>query len=186
MERIIESVLELTRLEAGQLKLQRVVLPVDSVVSEVVEQLKGLAQRRGIHLTLRGASRPTAADIDRLKIVQVLQNLLGNALKFTPAGGRIEVRTVSTGTEALVSVEDSGCGLGPGDAAKVFDKWQQTKTGRAHGGTGLGLAIARAIIEAHGGRIGAGERLDGGRGARFWFVLPLVRASLLEPAAHAI
>jgi signal transduction histidine kinase len=186
MERIIESVLELSRLEAGQLRLQRAVLPLDAVVAEVAEQLTGLAQRRGIVLSVRGPARSAAADIDRLKIVQVLQNLLGNALKFTPAGGGIEVRTVSTGTEALVSVEDSGCGLGPGDAAKVFDKWQQTRTGRAQGGSGLGLAIARAIVEAHGGRIGAGERLDGGRGARFWFVLPLVRASLIEPAAHAI
>jgi two-component system, sensor histidine kinase and response regulator len=185
MEKIIESVLELSRLEAGHLRLARSALAVDEVVSEVVTQLEGLAERRGITLSARHTPRPALASIDRLKIVQVLQNLLGNALKCTPHGGRIEVRTVSTGTEVLVSVEDSGCGLQPGDAAKVFDKWQQTKTGRARGGSGLGLAIARAIVEAHGGRIGAGDRLDGGRGARFWFVLPLIHASLTLPAMQS-
>jgi two-component system, sensor histidine kinase and response regulator len=185
MERIIESVLELSRVEAGQLKLQQAALAVDQLVSEVALQLEGLAQRRGIALAVRACSRPAMAQVDRQKIIQVLQNLLGNALKFTPAGGRIEVRTVSTGTEVLVSVEDSGCGLQPGDAAKVFDKWQQTRVGRSRGGTGLGLAIARAIIEAHGGRIGAGDRVDGARGARFWFVLPLICARLALPAAQA-
>jgi signal transduction histidine kinase len=186
MERIIESVLELSRVEAGQLKLQRATLAVDGLVAEVATQLQGLAQRRGIGLQVRGSPRPVLAHIDRLKIVQVLQNLLGNALKFTPPGGRIEARTVSTGVEVLVSVEDSGCGLLPGDAAKVFDKWQQTGAGRARGGTGLGLAIARAIVEAHGGRIGAGDRLDGAHGARFWFVLPLVRAEAALPEAQAV
>jgi signal transduction histidine kinase len=186
MERIIESVLELSRVEAGHLKLQQATLPVEALVAEVVVQLEGLAQRRGIALAARSCARPAMAHIDRQKIVQVLQNLLGNALKFTPAGGRIEVRTVSTGTEVLVAVEDSGCGLNPGDAAKVFDKWQQTHVGRSRGGTGLGLAIARAIVEAHGGRIGAGNRLDGAHGARFWFVLPLIRAHLDLPAAQAV
>jgi signal transduction histidine kinase len=183
MERLIESVLELSRVEAGQLRLQRAPLPLAEVVGEVAEQLRGLAERRGITLAVRQPAGPSTASIDRIKIVQVVQNLLGNALKFTPPGGRIEVRTLSTGTELIVSVEDSGCGLGPGDAVRVFDKWHQTRTGRARGGSGLGLAIARAIIEAHGGRIGAGERLDGGRGARFWFVLPLHLAETTVAAA---
>jgi signal transduction histidine kinase len=79
---------------------------------------------------------------------------------------------VAAGSELTVSVEDSGCGIAPGEAGQVFDKWHQTQVGRARGGSGLGLAIARAIVEAHGGRIGAGPRSDGKRGARFWFVLP--------------
>jgi signal transduction histidine kinase len=173
MERLVESVLELSRVEAGQLRLQRAPLAVDGVVAEVAEQLAGLAERRGVRLAVHPSLRPSTAEIDRLKIVQVVQNLLGNALKFTPAGGAIEVGTRSAGSEVTVTVEDSGCGLGPGDAAWVFEKWQQSRAGRSHGGSGLGLAIARAIVEAHGGRIGAGQRLDGGRGARFWFALPL-------------
>jgi signal transduction histidine kinase len=178
MERLIESVLELSRLEAGQLKLERQPGEIDEVVDEVVGQLRGLAERRGISLTGACAAAHTPVLIDRAKIVQVLQNLLGNALKFTPAGGTIEVRTAVAGRELSVTVEDSGSGLPAGDAARLFDKWHQSGSGRAKGGTGLGLAIARAIVEAHGGRIGASNRDDGQRGARFWFVLPRLSPEL--------
>ncbi|HZS37314.1 MAG TPA: response regulator, partial [Polyangia bacterium] len=160
LERLIESVLELSRVQAGQLRLQRAPCELAELVGDVSEQLRGLAERRGVALAVE-AGAPLHASVDGMKITQVLQNLLGNALKFTPSGGRIEVRVERRAGEALVSVEDSGCGLQPGDAATVFDKWEQTRAGRARGGTGLGLAIARAIVEAHGGRIGAGERSDG-------------------------
>jgi signal transduction histidine kinase len=106
-----------------------------------------------------------------------MQNLVGNARKFTQPGGRIDVSVRRAAGEAVVSVEDSGPGFGDADTSALFDRWHQTKTGRDKGGTGLGLAIARAIVEAHGGCIGAGARVDGARGARFWFTLPLASAA---------
>jgi signal transduction histidine kinase len=172
LEQLVNSVLELSRLEAGQLQLTRTPCELEALVGEVVEQFRGLAERRGIQLVANAHLEQLSLELDRTKIVQVLQNLIGNALKFTPPGGRIEVRAMAMGGEVSVAVEDTGIGLGREDAARVFDKWQQTAAGRSRGGAGLGLAIARAIIEAHGGRIGAGARSDGGRGARFWFVLP--------------
>jgi signal transduction histidine kinase len=181
MEQLIHSVLEMSRVEAGQLRLSRARWPFDLLLDGVVEPLRGLAERRGILLSVQSAATGLAVEIDRPKVEQVLQNLVGNALKFTPTGGTIEITCAKQGGELTIAVEDSGCGIPAGEAGRVFDKWHQTQVGRARGGSGLGLAIARAIVEAHGGRIGAGPRLDGGRGARFWFVLPAQEAA----ATHA-
>ena len=176
MEALINSVLELSRLDAGQMTLSRAPTALDGVVVETVGEMKDLALRRGV--TLAAHTEPLGpGELDRAKIVQVMQNLVGNALKFTPPGGRIDVSVRHAGGEAVVTVEDSGPGFGDADVGELFDRWHQTKAGRAKGGTGLGLAIARAIVEAHGGRIGAGARLDGERGARFWFTLPLCPAA---------
>jgi signal transduction histidine kinase len=179
METLINGVLELSRVEAGHLTLTRAPVAIDALVAEVADEMRDLAERKGIALIVDGSVERLgqSSDLDRAKIVQVLQNLIGNALKFTPAGGRIEVGVRRMGNEAVVAVEDSGPGFGDGDTSKLFDRWQQTNAGRAKGGSGLGLAIARAIVEAHGGRIGAGNRGDGDRGARFWFTLPLAATS---------
>lgn len=173
MEMLINGVLELSRVEAGQMTLMKVPAALDEVVAATVAEMRDLGTRRGIAIEIDvGSAVPS--QLDRAKIVQVVQNLVGNALKFTPPGGQIGVRVVRAGAEAVVSVEDTGPGFGEGTSVeKLFDRWQQTKSGRERGGSGLGLAIARAIVEAHGGRIGAGKRSDGARGARFWFALPL-------------
>jgi len=179
MERLINSVLELSRVDAGQMTLQRAPAALDDVVAGTVGEMRDLAVRRGVTLEVHTEPLGPGAELDRAKIVQVMQNLVGNALKFTPSGGRIDVSVRAAAGEAVVTVEDSGPGFGDADTSALFDRWAQTKAGRAKGGTGLGLAIARAIVEAHGGRIGAGARSDGERGARFWFTLPL------SPAAAA-
>jgi signal transduction histidine kinase len=179
METLINSVLELSRVEAGQMTLVRQPAALDDVVSATVDEMRDLAVRRGVALELRTepTSRLGGAEIDHPKIVQVMQNLVGNALKFTPQGGRIDVSVARAGGEAVIAVEDSGPGFGDAEADELFGRWQQTQAGRAKGGSGLGLAIARAIVEAHGGRIRAGTRTDGNRGARFWFTLPLASAA---------
>jgi len=173
MEALINSVLELSRVDAGQMTLARAATALDGVVIETIAEMNDLAVRRGVTLAAHTEPVGRGAELDRAKIVQVMQNLVGNALKFTPTGGRIDVTLRLAGGEAVVSVEDSGPGFGDAEVSELFDRWHQTKAGRARGGSGLGLAIARAIVEAHGGRIGAGARLDGERGARFWFTLPL-------------
>lgn len=184
MEQLVSSVLELSRLEAGQLPIQRAPGRLSAIVSDLVEQLRGLAERRGIALGYAAASDDGEIALDHAKIAQVVQNLIGNALKFTPAGGRIDVRVERRGSQLAVLVEDTGCGLAPGDAARIFETWHQTGAGRASGGTGLGLAIARAVVEAHGGTIGAGARTDGQRGACFWFLLPGGARPAASVASH--
>jgi signal transduction histidine kinase len=174
MEMLINGVLELSRVEAGQMTLMRTDVALEEVVEATIAEMRDLGARRGLTLDMATERLGMASALDRAKIVQVVQNLVGNALKFTPPGGRIVVRVARAGNEAVVSVEDTGPGLG--DAVEVealFDRWHQTKTGRERGGSGLGLAIARAIVEAHGGRIGAGGRSDGAKGARFWFTVPM-------------
>ncbi len=173
MEQLINGVLELSRVEAGHLTLARAPVALDALVAETVDEMRDLGVRREIAIALDTEALGPPNDLDRSKIVQVVQNLVGNALKFTPAGGRIDVSVRRAGHEAVVAVEDTGPGFGDADVAQLFDRWHQTRAGRERGGSGLGLAIARAIVEAHGGRIGAGHRTDGKRGARFWFTLPL-------------
>jgi signal transduction histidine kinase len=177
MEALINGVLELSRVEAGHLTLTRTPVAVDELVREVADEMRDLAERRGIDLSVEAPHLLPGSELDRAKIVQVLQNLIGNALKFTPPGGRIELGVRRMGNEAVIAVEDSGPGFGEGEERKLFDRWHQSSAGRAKGGSGLGLAIARAIVEAHGGRIGAGGRSDGNRGARLWFTLPLAAAA---------
>jgi signal transduction histidine kinase len=158
--------------------LARTRTAVDAVVADTVAEMNDLAVRRGVLLAVHGDAL-VAAEVDRAKITQIMQNLVGNALKFTPAGGRIDVSVRCAAGEAVITVEDSGPGFGDADPDELFRRWHQTHDGRAKGGSGLGLAIARAIVEAHGGRIGAGKRTDGERGARFWFTLPLAAAAAL-------
>ncbi|MNT76026.1 Sensor protein SrrB [compost metagenome] len=98
---------------------------------------------------------------------------MGNALKFTPAGGRITVSAERLATEVRVEVRDTGIGIAPEHQQALFRKFYQVDSSstRAHGGAGLGLAISKALVEAHGGRIGVES--EPGKGSRFWFVLPL-------------
>jgi two-component system sensor histidine kinase KdpD len=113
--------------------------------------------------------------VDATLIVQVLANLLDNAVKYTPAGTRIRISAVPDGRFVRVSMDDEGPGLPQGDPARLFDKFQRGQDEGAVVGVGLGLAICRAIVRAHGGDIEAGSRPGGG--ARFEFTLPTSRAA---------
>jgi signal transduction histidine kinase len=116
---------------------------------------------------------------DERKVKQVLLNLLSNALKFTPEGGRIDVEATCAGGAALISVRDTGVGIAPEDHAAVFEEFRQVgKTGNVEG-TGLGLALSRKFIELHGGRIWVESAL--GRGATFHFTLPLTAGAGASP-----
>jgi signal transduction histidine kinase len=108
----------------------------------------------------------------------VFGNLIGNAIKFTPRAGSIRVAAECRGEEALFSVADSGPGIEPQELAHVFDRfWQAQRTARL--GTGLGLTIAKALVEAHGGRIWVESTV--GQGATFFFTVPAVRAGVAQP-----
>jgi len=166
---LIDDLLDLAKIEAGRFALRPQAEPVDAMLEEALALLRPLAEAKGV--ALREESEPgLRVQADRERFFQVLSNLVGNAIKFTPAGGRICVRARATGSEALFAVSDTGPGVAAQDIPRLFDRYWQAPKKRSQG-SGLGLYIAKGIVEAHGGRIWA-ERADEG-GAAFKFTLPL-------------
>jgi signal transduction histidine kinase len=130
------------------------------------------AQRHGITLGRTVDERLGMIDADERKVKQVLLNLLSNALKFTPEGGRIDVRAAARDDAVEISVTDTGVGIAPEDQATVFEEFRQVgSAAKKVEGTGLGLAISRKFIELHGGRIWVESQVD--KGSTFAFTLPL-------------
>ncbi len=169
MDALIHDLLDLARIEAGRFAVQRQIEPLDEMLAEALIILRPLAEAKAVQLedAIDAGLKVLA---DRERIFQVLSNVVGNAIKFTPSGGRIVLRASADPGHARVEVTDSGPGLTPEQASQVFNRyWQAAKTARE--GTGLGLYIAKGIIEAHGGRIWV-ERPEQG-GAAFMFTLPL-------------
>jgi len=166
--RLVNQILELSRLRAGVLPLARASVDMAQVVGRAVEELRPQAEEAGLTLERErvGARFDCVGDEDRL--LQVVVNLVANAVRFTPRGGRVAVRLVDAGEELEVQVEDSGVGIPAAALPHIFDSWRQAH--RDRGGTGLGLAVVRGIVQAHGGSIRA-ERAAG-HGTRMTFVIP--------------
>jgi signal transduction histidine kinase len=169
--RLVDDLLFIARLQAGQLVLEPAKLDLCTIVAQSVEESKPRAEAKGVALSFLG-SGTVMIECDKGRIFQLLDNLLSNAIKFTPAGGRIDVRAVPKLDGAVLEVSDTGIGLAPGEAELVFDRFFRSSTTAAQQipGTGLGLFIARAIAEAHGGQISAGGR--DGDGTTFRIELP--------------
>lgn len=169
---LVEELFELARVESGRPGLNRRPVDLAAVVRQAVERLRPLADRQGLSLLLRLPAElpPVEADPDRLE--QVVLNLVHNAVKFTPPGGRITVTVERRGEEAAVSVRDTGAGIPPELLPRVFERFFKADRARSTKGAGLGLAIAKHIVQAHGGRIWA-ESAGEGRGSTFTFTLPL-------------
>jgi PAS domain S-box-containing protein len=166
MERLIDDLLEVKRLEAGHLALERRPQQPASLVAETGEVLGGMAAEKGQTLETRVAAALPAVHVDRQRALQVLSNIVGNAIKFTPTGGRITVTADALDGFVCFAVADTGPGIPDANLARIFDRfWQGRKEGRA--GIGLGLAIARGIVEAHGGRIWAESEVGAGTTIRF-------------------
>jgi signal transduction histidine kinase len=141
-----------------------------TVVAEAAESFTGPAAHLGITLEVE-ASQPLPVEADAKRVAQVLFNLLGNALKFTPAGGRVRLRAWREDGQVLAEVADTGAGVEPEDLGKLFQPFVQLHAGKVAAGTGLGLYICKGIVEQHDGRIAVAS--DGaGKGTRFWFALP--------------
>jgi PAS domain S-box-containing protein len=169
MDRLIQDLLDVRRVEAGRLPLQSSPLMVGAVLDPVVEMLQPLAAERevGIEVVAPASALLVRADGDRLK--QVLSNLVGNAIKFSPAGGTVTIRAERQGTDVVVAVTDGGPGIPEDQLPHVFKRfWQAPDSSRR--GAGLGLTIARGIVEAHGGRIWVESVV--GEGSTFRFTLP--------------
>ena len=168
---LINDILDLSKIEAGGLKLQREIFDGESAIKEVLSSVQPLAQAKSIRVDT-SIEPVMALDADRLRFKQILYNLLSNAIKFTPYGGSVHIDARFAGPKAEISVKDSGVGIPTEALESVFDKFHQVSstTKGVREGTGLGLTITRALVEHHGGRI----RVDSvmGKGSCFTFTLP--------------
>jgi chemotaxis family two-component system sensor kinase Cph1 len=171
MNHLINDVLSIAKLESGSVELDHETAEITEVISEVVEILEPIAIEKKIVITKRFLQNSCNVRCDRGRLIQVLSNILGNAIKFTPESGKICVDLESCGPEFLrISVTDTGPGINVDHLDFVFDRfWQANQAKRL--GTGLGLAIAKGIISAHGGEIWAES--DGKSFTTFRFTLPL-------------
>jgi PAS domain S-box-containing protein len=170
MERLINDLLEVKRLEAGKVQLERSATPVEPLLAEAGRTFRELAAQRELTFTWAVPAPVPPAWADRQRVLQVLSNLLGNALKFTPPGGRVTLSAGRDRNEIVIHVADTGTGIAREHLAHVFDRfWQAHRQGKR--GMGLGLAISRGIVEAHGGRIWV-ESTEG-MGTTFSFSLPV-------------
>jgi PAS domain S-box-containing protein len=169
MNRLIQDLLDATRLQSGQLALDVAPTRVRLIVNEAMDLLRPLAQHAGITLEAVVPDDLPAVAADRGRVQQVLSNLVGNALKFTPRGGRVCVAACAHPLGVRFAVTDTGPGIPAEQLPQIFGRfWQALRTDRR--GLGLGLAIARGIVEAHGGEIGVASRE--GEGSTFSFTLP--------------
>ncbi|MBV8085264.1 MAG: HAMP domain-containing histidine kinase [Chloroflexi bacterium] len=174
LTRMVDEVLDITKIESGSMEWNMAVMNVDEMLRQVAKAQQPLIEQRGLHFTIDVAQDlpPTYGDGDRLR--QVVTNLLNNALKFTPSG-TIALRAYEVSDELVIEVIDSGIGIAPENHARVFDKFQQVgdvpvPPALVPRGTGLGLPICREIVEHHGGRMWLESAL--GHGSRFVFTLP--------------
>jgi len=177
--RLIEDLLDISRIVAGKLHLEVRRVDLTSIIASAIESAKVAAEAKSVHLeaTTESAQGEVLGDPDRL--LQVVSNLLSNAMKFTPSGGRVAVRLEPEGPMVRIVVEDSGRGISPELLPYVFDRFRQAEnvTKRAQGGLGLGLAIVQHLVRQHGGTVKA-ESPGEGRGSTFTVTLPVVRAEL--------
>jgi len=175
LTRLVGDLHQLALADAGQLSIERQATRLDAIIEGIVETVGFQIEDSGI--TLETAIDPAipALLVDANRIEQVLLNLLANAIRYTPEGGRIELRADRTSdSEVTLSICDTGSGVAPEDLERIFERFYCADPARESGGAGLGLSIARALVEAHGGRIWAENRPEGG--ACFKIVLPIAPA----------
>jgi PAS domain S-box-containing protein len=176
MERLLAQLLDLAQLEARALPLERTAVDCASLIDGALELFRPAAMEKRMRLDSE-CLPGVAVDADRDRILQVISNIVGNAVKFTPEGGAIVVRVQRTDGEVLFSISDNGPGIPAEELPRIWSRfWKSPSAG---GGIGLGLAIARGLVEAHGGRIWA-ESCPGA-GAAFHFTLPVAAGDVADP-----
>jgi signal transduction histidine kinase len=178
---LINDVLDLSKIEAGQLTLSLTDYSVKDIVHSVFSSVESLAKNKKLDLRIEVPPKLPAAHGDERRLTQVLLNLVGNAIKFTDKG-EVAIKAASTGDEFTLSVCDTGPGIAESDQRKIFEEFQQadSSTTKEKGGTGLGLAISKRIVEMHGGRLWVESSL--GHGSTFSFSIPLNVERQVEPA----
>jgi signal transduction histidine kinase len=165
---LVNQILDLGRLRAGRLQLDLQPTDLGRLIAGALDEVRPLAEAASIRLDSAGAEGLPPVAADGAGVRRILANLLGNALRFTPAGGRVTVRVEVEDHQVAITVADTGIGIPRHLLSTVFDPYQQAHAGR--GGTGIGLAVVRSLVEAHGGRVWVDA--EEGRGSRFTFTLP--------------
>jgi len=181
--RLVDDLLTLSRSDTGRLTLDLVPVSLDALCRDICEHLQPLIEERGLHIEVEAPEAPMVVSGDKRRLTQLLLNLLDNAIKFTPAGGRITVGLLCHHRRAVVQVRDTGCGIAAEDIPHIFERFyrRKQKDRPSASGSGLGLAIAKWIVEAHGGQISVTSEI--GQGTTFTFDLPLIEAR--TPACSA-
>ena len=181
MAQLIDDLLDVSRIISGKMRVEVELLDMPSVVEAAIESIEPAAAAKEI--TIRALLEPVPGAVlgDPNRIQQVVWNLLSNAVRFTPRGGKVEVITRQSASSVELCVSDSGAGIDPAFVPFVFDRFRQAdgKVTRSHGGLGLGLAIARHLVELHGGTVHAHSE-GPGRGATFTVKLPITAVRLLS------
>lgn len=172
LAQLVGELMELSRIESGQVGLKPEPTDVQILIAAAVDRLWTQADRSGIALSANVPADMPRVMADGERVEQVLVNLIHNAIKFTPPGGRVNVGATVMGSQACLSVSDTGTGIAVHDLPRIFERFYKADRSRASGGTGLGLAIAKHIVQAHGGEIVVESAP--GQGATFAFTLPLV------------
>ncbi|MCU0619461.1 MAG: HAMP domain-containing histidine kinase, partial [Gemmatimonadaceae bacterium] len=178
MQRMIQDLLDIASIESGRLAVERAAVDPVALAERAVSLATAEAEGRGVALVLDVARPPAVAALDGERMLQVLGNLLANAIKYTERGGRVTVEVGGDGDEVAFAVHDTGAGIPGDDLPHIFDLyWHARRTARRRG-SGYGLAIVRGIVEAHGGTVQAESEL--GRGSRFAIRLPVADATAAD------
>ena len=182
--KLISDILDLSKIEAGRMELTREDVTVSSAFTEVISALYPLAEKKS-QVLLQQVEPHIHVHADAMRFKQVLMNLAGNAIKFTPEGGRIELAARQVDDQVRVEVRDNGPGIPPDQQQRIFEAFVRlAQTGSATEGTGLGLAITARLVELHGSKLGIESQP--GEGACFYFSLPLVAITSDQPAQTSI
>ena len=172
LTRMLNELLSLSKIESGKMELRPTVLSLQELLTDLTEVFQPLAQRKSITIEVDSMEQMPKVRVDRDKLYEVLANLLENAIKFTPPGGRVHIGAqVLEDRHITMHVSDTGCGIAEEHLTKIFDKFYRVERGAGPiAGSGLGLAIVKGLIELHGGTIGIESAP--GKGSRFYFTLP--------------
>jgi CheY-like chemotaxis protein len=168
LKRLVDDLLDVARIGRGKMALQKAQLDLAQLITKVEQACRPLIDRRLQHFILSLPSSPLWIEADSARLIQIITNLLENAIKFTPANGRIELSLRSEGNQAVICVRDTGRGIAPELLPRIFDTFTQGEVAlaRDEGGLGLGLALVKNLVELHGGSVNAASE-GSGKGAEF-------------------
>jgi two-component system, OmpR family, sensor kinase len=185
MSHIVESLLAISRLDAGEVKMDKISLNLGDLAASTADQMKLLAEEKSIRLTSEVAGE-IYVEGDRCRLQQVIVNLVANAIKYTPEGGKVEVLVRRKGSRAVLEVSDSGAGIPDYALSHVFERFYRADKARSRdsGGAGLGLAIVKAICSAHGAEVNVSSKE--GTGSLFSVELPLLEVAESDAARHLL
>ena len=175
LHNLISSILDVSKINAGEMKLQRVPCDLAALLRDLVAPLQTLPGKRTVTFEVAEAARTVTADLSLIR--RVLQNLLSNALKYTPAGGAVRIVATAVPHAVRIAVTDTGPGIAAEQQERIFEKFGQIEDGKNRLGTGLGLTFCKLAVEGHGGHIGVESKV--GAGSTFWLTLPRLTADRL-------